>query len=208
MHPPLASASARRPTLIRRSARKMGIATISVMLVLSSCGSDSSESEASAGTMADDQVPTTDVASSTAASPATTTMAPTTTTTTTSTIAPTTTIVAVLTVDRATETADEIAASLTSKDFTPIEELIGDEGSWVTTKGDRYDRTTVAGFLDDFPFIIDITRASEAIARPEGFAFEMSETFDNGVKAAFYIVLSLDDTGVLTVTELKELPDT
>jgi hypothetical protein len=115
--------------------------------------------------------------------------------------------------DEAAEIADEIAATFSVAEFSPVEELLGDDGMWLAHSGEEYDRSTIGPFLASFTdssgissYIVDVTRADGSAEGTGGFWFQMSETLSNEKERTFWIGIARNDDGVLVVTERLRPP--
>jgi hypothetical protein len=115
--------------------------------------------------------------------------------------------------DEAAEIVDEIAATFSVAEFSPVEELLGDDGVWMALSGEDYDRATVGPFLASFTdssgissYVVDVTRADESVEDSGGFWFKMSETLSNGKERTFWIAIARNDDGALVVTERLRPP--
>ncbi len=106
-----------------------------------------------------------------------------------------------LTVEESAAIVDEIAASFDSFDFTPVEELLDEDGEWIALSGDRYDRSNVAEFLSGFQSIESLVRTEENVRAPDGYGFKMTETLSDGAEVTFWIFVSRSERGDLIITE-------
>jgi hypothetical protein len=115
--------------------------------------------------------------------------------------------------DEAAEIADEIAATFSVAEFSPVEVLLGDDGMWLALSGEEYDRSTIGAFLASYTdssgirsYIVDVTRADGTAESTDGFWFEMIETLSNGNEQTFWIGIARNEDGVLVVTERLRPP--
>jgi hypothetical protein len=110
-------------------------------------------------------------------------------------------------VDEAQDIVDEIASTFAPADFSPVEELLGDDGMWIAVTGEEYDRSTVGPLLQSYTdqsgieaHIVDVVRADETVEGLGGHGFKMTETLSNGREATFWIFVAQNEEGGLTVT--------
>lgn len=113
---------------------------------------------------------------------------------------------AVISVEEAAALIDEIAATFASTDFSPVEDVIGDDGTWVAISGDEYDRSTVAEFLSRFGAIESVVRTGDTVEGLGGHGFEMDERLSNGTSVTFWLFIARDPGGALVVTERVRPP--
>jgi hypothetical protein len=111
-------------------------------------------------------------------------------------------------VDEAAQIVDGIAATFELAEFSRVEELLGEDGVWIATTGDEYDRSTIGAFLEGYTdqsgigsYLVDLVRADEAVEGLGGHGFKMTETLSNGTEVTFWIFVARDEDGALTVTE-------
>lgn len=112
-----------------------------------------------------------------------------------------------LTAETATAIADEVAIAFNHRDFDRVARRLGPDGTWIAMDGTVYDQSSIAEFLGMFDFVTDIVRTDQQLEGPDGFAFEMFETLSGGVEMTFWLAVSRDDSGVVTITEYPEAPD-
>ena len=112
-----------------------------------------------------------------------------------------------LTTETAAAIADEVTIAFTHQDFDRVARRLGPDGTWIAIGGTVYDRSSIAEFLGTFDFITDIVRTGQRLESPDGFAFEMSETLSGGAQMTFWLAVSRDDAGIVTITEYPEAPD-
>ena len=175
---------------------RTAVATVSLSLLVlagTGCGSDDDSSADTSVPEQQSTAPGTDVPTTEAP----TTEAPTTEPLTSE--AP----ISDLTQDEATIIAEEIVAAWNADDVTPIEEILGPTGVWITITGEQFDATTVAGWLDPIlAGIGDSEITGDPVAAANGFSFPIVDV-DSG--APFFLVIShIDD--VLTIEETEVAP--
>ncbi len=112
-----------------------------------------------------------------------------------------------LTTETASAIADEVAIAFTNRDFDRVARRLGPDGTWIAIGGAVYDQSSIAEFLGTFDFITDIVRTGQRLEGPDGFAFEMSETLSGGAQMTFWLAVSRDEAGIVTITEYPEAPD-
>lgn len=111
-----------------------------------------------------------------------------------------------ITLAETAEIVDMIAGTFDTAEFGPIEELLGENGTWVANDGAVYDRESIAAFLRQFENIARIVRDDVSAEGLGGYGFRLTETFDSGDSVTFWIFVSRDSNGTLTITEQPSPP--
>ncbi|MGA9277586.1 hypothetical protein [Ilumatobacter sp.] len=112
-----------------------------------------------------------------------------------------------LTAETAAAIADEFAIAFNTGDFDRVAQRLGPAGTWIFIDGTEFDQSSIAEFLGNFDVITDIARTDQRLEGPDGFAFEMFETWSGGDEKTFWFAVSRDEAGVVTITEYNEAPN-
>ena len=111
-----------------------------------------------------------------------------------------------LTLEETADIVDVIAATFDTAEFGPIEDLLGENGTWSASDGTVYDGDSIVAFLEEFENIAQIVRDDDSAEGLGGYGFRLTETFDSGDSVTFWIFVSRDSAGTLTITELPSPP--
>ena len=111
-----------------------------------------------------------------------------------------------ITLAETADIVDTIAGTFDTAEFGPIEESLGENGTWVASGGAVYDRESIAALLREFENIAQIVRDDVSAEGLGGYGFRLTETFDSGDSVTFWIFVSRDSTGTLTITEQPSPP--
>ncbi len=106
-----------------------------------------------------------------------------------------------LTVESATAVIDAIVDAFNAKDVAPIAAIVGDSGTWIGIRGNRFDHTDAGSYLEPLLVPIDSTeRIGDPTPIPGGFSFPLREHV--GTRTTdYYIFVYLDPSGAQIIKE-------